>query len=83
MNPIKIKISMIGIKMIQISTAKKIRLPDTYVNQGIKGVRKSNQFFFDSKAIKREEDFSSRGGRRSKSFWKSGGSTASFFLNTL
>lgn len=82
MNLIEVKISVISTKMIQISAANKIECPDTYVNQGIKGVRKSNHFFFDSKT-KREESFSSRGGRRPESFWKSGGSTASFFLSTL
>jgi hypothetical protein len=69
--------------MIQISITKKIGRPDTYVNQGIKGVRKLNRFFFDLKVIKREEGLSSPGGRRSESFWKSGGFTASFLLSTL
>ena len=83
MNPEAIKILTTLAEITQISIAKKSRSSDGYTHQGIKGVNRSNHFLSDSKAIKREEDFSSRGGRRPEPFWKSGGSTASFFLNTL
>jgi hypothetical protein len=70
-------------KMTQIPISKKSGSSDGYTHQEMKGIHRSNYLSFDPKAIKRGEDYSSRGGRRSESFWKSGGSTASFFLSTL
>jgi hypothetical protein len=52
MNPLVIKA-----EVTQVSIAKKFGGSDTYFNQGIKSVHKSNHFSSDSKAIKREEDF--------------------------